>query len=287
MPPEPAWPRPPAAARLRAFALWATMRALPYPRSRRLSDRGVLRPLERLLLRGDFAVRGGLATHSRISAVHFDAWGAQSFLFLTGAHEPMVQEALRRSLPAGGVMYDVGANVGFATLLAAGMVGPQGVVVAFEPQAESAEAVRVNARLNGLGQVRVIEAAVGARSGRAELLVVADGLWTRLAAVGEHEFERERRTVELVALDDLVAAGRIPPPDVVKIDVEGAELEVIEGMETILRVHRPVVICEMHGKNREFCARLRASGYRVVNLDEPGPVDQAGGNVHAFCEPAG
>ena len=86
-----------------------------------------------------------------------------------------------------------------------------------------------------------------------------------------------------VALDDLQA----PQPALVKIDVEGAELEVIAGMRRLLAEAQPVVVCEMHGKNREFCDAIREAGYAVINLDGPEPVEDAGGNVHALCVPPG
>nr|MBA3749059.1 FkbM family methyltransferase [Solirubrobacterales bacterium] len=71
----------------------------------------------------------------------------------------------------------------------------------------------------------------------------------------------------------------------VKIDVEGAELDVLAGMARLLRDARPIVVCEMHGRNAEFCAAMEAAGYAVCNLDGPEPVAQAGVNVHALCTP--
>ena len=70
-----------------------------------------------------------------------------------------------------------------------------------------------------------------------------------------------------------------------KIDVEGAELDVIAGMTRLLRDARPIVVCEMHGRNAEFCAAMDAAGYRVTNLDGPEPVAEADVNVHALCTP--
>ena len=70
-----------------------------------------------------------------------------------------------------------------------------------------------------------------------------------------------------------------------KVDVEGAELEVIAGMADLLRTRRPVVICEMHGKNAQFAAAMRAHDYDVTNLDGTEPLEDAGGNVHALCVP--
>lgn len=264
-------------ARARTFVLWVLMRLRPYPK---LTHR-LLRPFAPVVARGRLLIRSGLATRVWLDARHFDPTGAQSYMTLTGAHEPMVQEALRRTVPENGVVFDVGANIGFSALVAARLTGPGGTVVAFEPQPESVAAIRANAAANGFAHLQVVEAAAGASSGEAELIVVADSLWTRLATVGEHDLEAQRLTVRVMALDD----AELPAPDVVKIDVEGAELDVLDGMQRLLAEHRPVLIVEMHGKNAEFVSRMRAAGYRVVNLEGTSPVEDADGNVHVLCEP--
>jgi hypothetical protein len=86
----------------------------------------------------------------------------------------------------------------------------------------------------------------------------------------------------VVAIDDLVERGDVPPPDVVKIDVEGSELAVIRGMRRTLERHRPVLICELHETNPEFVAAMRRHGYVVENLDRAVPV-AADGPTHALA----
>lgn len=91
--------------------------------------------------------------------------------------------------------------------------------------------------------------------------------------------------VELVTVDELLAAGQLRPPTVVKIDVEGAELAVIEGMRATLAQHRPAIICELHETQREFVRAMEELGYWTTNLDGTIPVDQARGNLHALALP--
>ena len=271
--------------RLNSRLLWWTMRRIPFERW--LASRGSVRTrlLEWTLLRGDIQVFGGLAPRTRLAASYFQPWGAQAFALLTGTHEAPVQEALRRHLPPGGALIDVGSNIGGMALIAAAIVGPEGQVVALDPQAECVEAARTNAEHNGYSHMTVVHAAAGASCGEAEIIVVSDSLWTRAASVGEHELEIRRDTVGLITLDELVASGQARPPDVVKIDVEGAELEVLAGMERLLRDVRPVVICEMHGKNDAFVEAMGQAGYRVSNLDSPEPIAGGDPNAHALCEP--
>ncbi len=265
----------------RTRLVWLLMRVVPHERMSRWAARGLLRPLTPLTGRGELAILGGPAVRTRIEARSFAPWGAQAYAVLTGTHEVQVQQALIRSVRAGGHVWDVGANIGYLALVAARIVGPGGRVVAFEPDADCASAIRANAALNGLDTIEVVEAAAAARSGVAELVVVRDRLWTRLASVGDHHESEARVEVRTMALDDVDA----PPPTVVKIDVEGAELDVLAGMTRLLREERPLVICEMHGRNAEFCAAMDAAGYDVSNLDGPEPVHEANVNVHALCTP--
>ncbi|MGI8728939.1 MAG: FkbM family methyltransferase [Solirubrobacteraceae bacterium] len=271
--------RPLGVARTRL--VWLLMRLVPHERRARWAARGLLAPLEPLTGRGELRILGGLGSGLRIDASSFQLWGAQAYTVLTGTHEISVEQALVRSVRAGDHVWDVGANIGSLALVAAGIVGPRGRVLAVEPDAGCAAAIRANAALNDLRQIDVLEAAAARHSGTADLVVVRDRLWTRLASVGEHDQQQRRVSVPAVALDDVDA----PPPRLVKIDVEGAELDVIAGMARLLREARPLVVCEMHGRNAEFCAAMNQAGYVVCNLDGPEPVSEAGGNVHALCTP--
>ena len=265
----------------RTRLVWLLMRLVPHERMSRWAARGLLKPLAPLTGRGELSILGGLAVKLRIEARTFAPWGAQAYAVLTGTHEIQVQQAIVRSARAGDVVWDVGANIGYIALVAARIVGPAGHVVAIEPDAQCAAAIRANAALNGLDQVEVVEAAAAGESGTAELVVVRDRLWSRLASVGDHHESEQRVRVQAIALDDVDG----PPPTLVKIDVEGAELEVVAGMSRLLRETRPVVVCEMHGLNAAFCAAMKKAGYTVSNLDGPEPVPEAGDNVHALCTP--
>ena len=267
----------------RTRVVWLLMRLVSYERLFAWHRRGLLRPLEAVLLRGELAVLGGMGARTRLSAASFAPWGAQAYAVLTGTHEIQVQEALRRSAGRGDVVWDVGANIGSFSLLAARVVGPAGRVVAIEPEAGCAAAIRSSAARNGMDWLEVRAVAATDRTRDVELIVVEDSLWTRLESVGEHHLATDRRVVRGCALDDLDAA----PPSFVKIDVEGAELDVVAGMRRLLAEVRPVVVCEMHGLNGEFCAAMDAAGYDAVNLDGPERVEEAGANVHALCVPRG
>jgi FkbM family methyltransferase len=203
-----------------------------------------------------------------------------------GGLETAVQEAMIRHLGAGGVLYDVGANLGFFSLLGARLVGPNGSVYAFEAAPDNARAIERNVELNALPVVTVIQKAVSSGAGRGRLQVVDDQSWSKLEEFGEHPFTERVIDVELISLDDAVAAGQIRPPTVVKIDVEGAEIAVLEGMRRTIEEHRPAVICELHDTHREFVTAMSAHGYRLINLEGTIPLQEEGASAHALALPS-
>lgn len=270
---------------VRTRALWFLLRTRSTEQLRALQDCPAWAPVDRALRSGEILVLGGMVPRLRLSGRHFDYCGVLARSVLTGLHEPMVQEALRRTVAPGGVVLDLGAHFGTISLIAAWLVGPQGTVISVEPQRECVEGIEADARLNGFAHIRVIQAAVGAASGMIEVVLAADSAWTISSSVGEHPLETGRAMVRAVAVDDLIATGAIPPPDVVKIDVEGSEVDVIAGMERTLTETRPRLIAEMHDRTSAFSRALEPFRYEMVNLDGPEPIEQAGPNVHLLASP--
>jgi FkbM family methyltransferase len=235
--------------------------------------------------RAPLGIADGLAGGMYVSTAHLPLDHAHTGLVVRGTLEPSVQEALRRTVRPGHVFYDVGANIGFFTLVGARLVGPTGRVVAFEPVPWCAEAVGRNIELNDLDHAEIREEAVGAEAGHARLLVVGEASWSHLASTGRHADVRDEIDVEVTTIDELVAADAVPPPDVLKVDTEGAELQVLDGMRETLARHRPAIVCELHATNERFAAAMDELGYRTTNLDEPWPVAEGGPGIHVLAEP--
>jgi FkbM family methyltransferase len=264
-----------------------------HPRLRELSARREASPLAKLLTgpaarwldRGSVVVPAGRAGGLRISKAHLPLSHAHLGSIAYGDLETSVQEAMRRHLGAGGVFFDIGANLGFFALLGASWVQPGGAVYAFEPAPDNVTAIRANAELNGLANITVVPSAVSRSSGTARLQIVDDQSWSKLAEYGEHPYTERVMDVETVAIDDLVESGRVRPPTVVKIDVEGAELAVIEGMRRTIAEHRPVIVCELHDTHEDFVTAMAELGYRTSNLEGPEPVASSGASAHAIAQP--
>jgi FkbM family methyltransferase len=205
--------------------------------------------------------------------------------FATGAAERPVQDALVREIRPGATVFDIGANVGFVTLVAARLVGPNGRVVAFEPVPENVESIKENLALNEVDWVELRETAIGREGGSARMIVSDVSAFSRLETISVPDAERERIDVSITSIDELVGSGSVPAPDLVKIDVEGAELEVIEGMRRTIAEHHPVILCEIHDCNVPYAELMRSLGYEPVNLDEDVPVERGHRNAHTLAKP--
>ena len=168
-----------------------------------------------------------------------------------GRYEPAIQSVLESTLRSGDVAFDIGSNLGYFTLLMARVVGPEGRVVAFEPDPEMFSALGRNLARNNeeTDRVAAIPNAVGAAKGKVRF---ARG-WR--ATRGRIVPEGGDLEVEVTTIDDV--AQRFGLPGLVKIDVEGAELEVLRGASTVLEEARPRLVVEIHSPELErACGQL-------------------------------
>lgn len=194
--------------------------------------------------------------------------------YADGANERPVQEAIVARLAPGDVFYDVGANVGFFSMLAARAVSPTGRVEAFEAVPDNARCVEANASRNGFDHVGVHPVAVGREAGTATLNLARHPGGAVLASAGVPPDAAGTIDVPVVVLDELVERGELAPPTLVKIDVEGAEEAVLAGLYRTLEAHHPAVVLEVDDPTPEgmearvtgFVDTLMALGYTVTRL---------------------
>ncbi len=208
--------------------------------------------------------------------------GAVGTVWASGRMEPSVQRKLRSIIQPGSVFFDVGANVGFFTILAARLVGEAGTVVAFEPESRNVDGLRDNVELNGFSNVVVVPVAVSSSSGDAQLRVPHRA--TARLLPRDHGSGSDSR-VATTSIDDFVARRPGLSPAVIKIDVEGHEAEVIRGMRETLQRCRPIVLCELHHTNAQVAAAFAEAGYRTSTL-EGGEVAAAPWWAHVLAVPA-
>ena len=201
-----------------------------------------------------------------------------------GQYELPLQEALAKAVTPGMTVFDIGANAGFFSLIAARLAGPPGKCVAFDPLPENVASVREQLALNRFAHGEVVEGAVGGRNGRASISFhLSNNSMAHLGTAGSGETTIE---VELVTVDE--AVRRFGRPHVVKVDVEGAELEVLRGAKGLLAESPPTWILEVHdpGQSGELRAAL-GPGYEWFTL--AGERIPAGGPLptHAVAKVSG
>jgi len=236
-----------------------------YPWAKRAYDRVAARFRNR-----DQTIVGGVGKGLRFNP------GGTNAGYVLGTNDPEVQKALAGFLKPGAVFYDIGANVGFLTVLAARIVGPEGRVFCFEPLAENVRQLEHNVRLNGFGNVAVHPVAVGNRDGNVRFLVASASTLGKLA-----DYEKPgdpivgATEVPVRRLDGLRDEAKMPAPDLVKIDVEGAEADVLTGGAATINASRPLLMIELHGTNEAVAAKLEELGYRAFVLGSRDSVVEA------------
>jgi FkbM family methyltransferase len=185
-----------------------------------------------------------------------------------GIHEPEVVDWIVADLKEGMTFFDVGTNVGYYTLLGARRVGPSGRVIALEPDPEVLAVLRRNIEVNMLHNVQVVH---GAASGICRQVKLGLGRSTSYSTGLYCEDAVHWIEVPGYSLDAVVDKLDIASIDLVKLDVEGAEVEVLEGMSTILRAKQPKVIMELHGRidgthAHPAVQKLKSAGYGVRHI---------------------
>ncbi|MCP9915836.1 FkbM family methyltransferase [Cyanobium sp. ATX 6F1] len=188
---------------------------------------------------------------------------------------------LWRFVRPGMTVLDVGAHHGLYALVAARRSGPNGRVVAFEPNPSDARRLRWHACLNGLGRLRVEPLALADRSGEVTFHVPVSGVRTTASLRRPNDSRSRFKAIQvrLDTLDHVVAAARIEQIDLIKLDVEGAEMQFLDGATDTIRRFRPLLIiesiddvCKEWGHDgRQLLLRVQNDlGYRLFSFTDEG-----------------
>lgn len=220
----------------------------------------LVRPIANLLLPKDLTwitVRAGTGAGLRLV---IDPRVEKSYW--SGLFEPRVQAAVTQLLAPGGVLWDVGAHIGFISAIAARAVGPTGNVVAFEPLPQNVGRLRQTVEANALGNVTIREVAVSSSVGRSTFYVHSSSAMGGLTRTNG----APRIDVPTTTLD--TELGRSRPPELVKIDVEGHEQEVIAGGQRLFSDVRPLLIIELLTEQAVARAQALLRQYTLRRIDE-------------------
>ncbi len=244
----------------------------------------------------EFVARGLLTKtyRDKLELVHLPGFSlfASSDDLAVGSHvagghsyEPAVATVLSRYAKPGMAIVDIGANIGYLTMLLASLVTPSGLVVAVEPNPENIKLLEASRRVNGFDQILVVQAAAGAQTGLLALNVsYSNGMTGELPSDPDAIFAS--RPVPCFALDAILPEDR--PINLVKIDTEGAELNVLLGLSRTIDRDHPVIVSEFspgalsgtsHCSGPDYLRYMIANGYRIGVIEPDGSESMFGENV--------
>ncbi len=157
-----------------------------------------------------------------------------------GSWEPHIVACFRRICLPGSIVFDIGANVGYHTLLLAQLIGDDGICYAFEPNSENCRLILLGIKRNGFANVRLMPVALSDQQGWAYFSshIGSNGGFTTGGGLDVAAYNET--VIPVFLLDDL----RLPDVDVIKVDVEGAEYKALRGGERLIRRSRPVIVSE-------------------------------------------
>lgn len=195
-------------------------------------------------------------------------------LVLWSEYEPFELSMISGYLKPNTVFYDIGANIGIHSIVASEKVRPNGVVVAFEPDERNLKLLRLNLEENSAKNVIVFDTALSDRDG-VSTLALDNKNWGKSslspANVTPGALERTVRTTTR-RLDRVIEENGLPLPDVMKIDIEGAEGLLVRGASNLLSMNRDLIFfCEVWPRGQTnlgtsvkwFFSNLLQMGFRV------------------------
>ncbi len=257
---------------LLSLAAWAA-RHLPQPLKRAIYS---FKPLAKFI-RGslNIAAPQGL---TRVKVAAGDLAGVEMTLDLQsekdywlGTYEMDIQAAIQSLVRPGCVAYDVGANIGYISLLLARRVGAGGQVFAFEALPANVDRLKQNLETSGLAaRVQAIHAAVIDETREVQFYVgPSGGMGKAEGSAGRQEYAYQQVVLAPgLSLDHFVYQQGNPAPQVVKMDIEGGEVLALPGMRRVLAEARPLMLLEMHGPEAARVAweALRGANYRICRM---------------------
>lgn len=272
--------------RQRAFPIiWSLLYPLrlylarfPIHRGKGVLLRHVLTPL---LPPGDAEFDLPIPPHAaKISLRYRETLGLSSLLY--GTFELAELNFVNRYLKPGDKAMDVGANVGIFSVVMGATVGNEGRVFSFEPVAANVLRLEKNLRKNALGNVQIFSVALGASNGRMNLRMATDPAYPSLHEVQGGFGSGADVSIEVRTLDDVWEELGFPEVAFVKIDVEGAEMDVLRGASSFLTTCRPTLLVEANsvGELESLRAQLCGIGYRHIRQKGFSPMN------HIFIFPA-
>ncbi len=248
------------------------LRHIPYSWRGKIKDIPLLAPLQRVLvsrfLDGKEFIHQVSAGPAKGIVFHISMPDDKGVF--TGTYEQKFAERMAATVPQDGVVYDIGAWHGFFSGVFIANGAKQ--VHVFEPLPDNAARIEKMITLNPGKKIILHPIAIADRDTDMELLIMPASSMAKLEASPFQNtlVPNNRLRVQVRSIDSLIASGEIEPPTMMKIDVEGAELHVLQGATETLKSFRPLIFAEIHSSNLlEHCTKyLNDHSYKVNKIDE-------------------
>lgn len=253
-----------------------SVQLVPWPMRDRIRRLPGIAQLQRIILRHtlegeefDHEINAGPA-----SGLKLHVRLPEDKLYWTGTYELSTTQRLAAEVPRGGTCYDIGGHHGYL----AGVMAVRGAqsVYCFEPNPENSERIEALIELNPDLHILHLPFAVGSEDGTASFELMPESSMGKLSSSSfqSHEKGGNRLDVKVRSLDSLVKAGSIDPADFIKIDIEGAELEALEGARELVASHKPAFLIEIHSFEllRSCATWLEERDYSVEVIDRAEPI---------------
>ena len=214
--------------------------------------------------------------------------GESSYFF--GTYERPAIEQILRVCQLGWTVWDCGTYLGFYTNIFARAVGPQGHVVAIEPDPNNLRRTKEHVQMNKFSNVEFMEAAIGGSTGEVEFAfcnntnshlpgtyVGASNSAYVSELVGDSQRDAQIGKIHSTTMDDLYISGKVPVPSLIKLDIEGAELHALKVCHRLVADHKPIIVLELHNPECDAAAWQFACdvGYRLTRIPTMEPIENA------------
>jgi len=258
--------------KVRDFLFWLFKKSLKLVVGKGISQRSPLAERVFFFLYRNLSPRIILAEFEGVK-LHLDSMsGFSRALLARGYYEKGTTRVFRDLIKEGTVVVDIGAYVGYYSLIAARLVGQKGAVYAFEPAPDNFTLLIKNIEVNEFHNIVAVQKAVSNKTGRDRLFLSSDPTWHSMY----DRHEKESIDVEVTSIDHFFQ-NIIRPVDLVKIDAEGSEMKVLEGMlETIKGNPSLKIITEFSpgqlqrsgSSPEEFLRNLVGCGFKIYLINE-------------------
>lgn len=185
-----------------------------------------------------------------------------------GTYESDIAEIFVKFAKKSNIVYDIGAHIGYYTLLASNFIDHSGKIFAFEPLPGNIQILKKHVEINNRSNVVIIEKAVSLKTGEAAFTNCENNVANTICENSPMFKFGKSIEVKTTALDDLLLTGFLSPPQLIKMDIEGAEFDALRGAEVLLRKHHPTIFlsthnCQNPGVHKKCCDFMVKLGYSL------------------------